>query len=741
MWWATWVSGRSTLANGHDGETSRGSVDPGSEPGGGARLAVDTLQPGGPHPRAGPWSPGAGAGAVSRRKCSIAAITAAASSGEADEPCNSRRGRRFTARTLAGSPDASPLSPRLPPSPVPRSRHRAHADPAGRTTLEETLGPAAGSGYIGRRPRARSTSCAAAAPRRQASAPAKRRSLLFFVQLTDPQIADEMSPARVDFVDPAGGELEVLLAPAGGARAAGVRLRSCATSTPTARSRGEPGQRQAGASTAFAITTGDLADNQQLNETRWFTTVLDGGRVDPFSGKPVTTECGDSRRTRSRASTPTSPRRNYTGVAGLRRLPRRARRTASPASRTRTRRRRPPARTRRSRATPACSRPPSGRSRRGPGHALVHLARQPRRPGPGQRARQQDLFRAIAAGCLKVFPNSAFDPKRFEGASDDELFAAFGDPAFIQQLLAGGKTVAARPGPPRHLQARVPGARRQRQAHGFGYTPKAQLKQVRRHGELLRVLAQEGLPLHLARHGRRGRRPERQHRRPAVQLAAGRAARAPSARASSWSPSATTRSRRWTTRARTSSAGKCDPADEPGCDRDPRKSTPLHRGLAGKKSIRALFAANPNVIAYVSGHTHANRVDFFKGRRAAASGRSTPPRTSTGPSRAALIEVMDNRDGTLSLFGTLLDSAAPAAAPAPGTSAPASPPAQLASLGRTLSFNDPQREGLEGSGGDGRSAAGGPTATWSCWCRTRARRLATGSWPASRPARLSRVRR
>jgi hypothetical protein len=26
-------------------------------------------------------------------------------------------------------------------------------------------------------------------------------------------------------------------------------------------------------------------------------------------------------------------------------------------------------------------------------------------------------------------------------------------------------------------------------------------------------------------------------------------------------------------------------------------------------------------------------------------------------------------------------------------------PAQLASLGRTLSFNDPQREGLEGSGG------------------------------------------
>ena len=36
----------------------------------------------------------------------------------------------------------------------------------------------------------------------------KRRSLAFFAQLTDPQIADEMSPARVDFVDPAGGALK-----------------------------------------------------------------------------------------------------------------------------------------------------------------------------------------------------------------------------------------------------------------------------------------------------------------------------------------------------------------------------------------------------------------------------------------------------------------------------------------------------------------------------------------------------
>jgi len=52
--------------------------------------------------------------------------------------------------------------------------------------------------------------------------------------------------------------------------------------------------------------------------------------------------------------------------------------------------------------------------------------------------------------------------------------------------------------------------------------------------------------------------------------------------------------------------------------------------------------------------------------------------------------VMDNRDGTLSIFATLIDHDSPVASPAGGTDASGADIQTLASLGRTLSFNDPQ---------------------------------------------------
>src|SRR5215218_5122924 len=84
----------------------------------------------------------------------------------------------------------------------------AAADPGGRSTLSETIRPGSGAykplvsrsgeAYVVRR-------LGAAAPSR--SRAARRRSLAFFGQLADPQLADEMSPARVELFDPADGPI------------------------------------------------------------------------------------------------------------------------------------------------------------------------------------------------------------------------------------------------------------------------------------------------------------------------------------------------------------------------------------------------------------------------------------------------------------------------------------------------------------------------------------------------------
>ena len=575
----------------------------------------------------------------------------------------------------------------------------AHADPGGKTTLQETLTPAPGSGFLGLKPAKgenyvvrRGGSAKAKAKRTK-----KRRSLVNFVQLTDPQIADEMSPARVDFADPAGGELKSSWRPQ---EALGLQVFDSVVRNVNAnrRSRVKQGNGKR-AKTGFAITTGDLADNQQLNETRWFKTVLDGGAVDPFSGVPITDQCGNQPADVIAKVNAGVAARNYTGVADYddyREAP--ADRFAGfydPDE-----------------ASPTPG--PYSAFPRYPG--LLEAAQRPFQAAgldmpwyisrgnhdgliQGNAPASEDLFRAIATGCLKVFPNSAFDPERFEGASDDELFAAFGDPAFIQQLLAGGKTVAPDPNrrviSKREYRSIVGNTKR----HGFGYTPKAQLRKSAGTASYYAFSPKQGfrfisLDTVAEGGGQSGNVDDPQYRWLKGELRAAK-------RKSELVVAFGHHTLGTMTNTRTDEqAGKCDPADEPGCDRDPRRSTPLHRGLAGKQTIKSLFAANPNVIAYVSGHTHANRVDFFKGRKGRGFWEINTASHIDWPEQSRTIEVMDNRDGTLSLFGTLLDSAAPAAAPAPGTSALGLTPAQLASLGRTLSFNDPQREGLEGSGGD-----------------------------------------
>ncbi len=165
----------------------------------------------------------------------------------------------------------------------------------------------------------------------------------------------------------------------------------------------------------------------------------------------------------------------------------------------------------------------------------------------------------------------------------------------------------------------------------------------------------------------------------------------------------------------------------PGCDPDPRISEPLHLGnpeqadAAGSnaKTFTELMADHPNVIAFVAGHTHEHQLLRCGTPRTGNPSDTNPQnarfcRNTQGnpshlwwevntaavadwPHQQRLIDVMDNRDDTLSIFGTVIDHASPATAPDAGD-ASSFIARQLAAIGRTLGFNDPQSGPPHGEG-------------------------------------------
>jgi metallophosphoesterase (TIGR03767 family) len=112
--------------------------------------------------------------------------------------------------------------------------------------------------------------------------------------------------------------------------------------------------------------------------------------------------------------------------------------------------------------------------------------------------------------------------------------------------------------------------------------------------------------------------------------------------------------------------------------------------------VVAYLVTRPQVIAWVNGHTHRNEIWAHP----AAAGGFWEINTASHidfPQQARIIEIADNLDGTLSIFTTILDHAAPAAFDGNLTSVDS-----LASLSRELSANDPQliSSGLAGTPGD-----------------------------------------
>jgi hypothetical protein len=94
-------------------------------------------------------------------------------------------------------------------------------------------------------------------------------------------------------------------------------------------------------------------------------------------------------------------------------------------------------------------------------------------------------------------------------------------------------------------------------------------------------------------------------------------------------------------------------------DRDPRDSRPLHLGRTGPASLRALLMRNAHVVLYVAGHKHYDRIWPNFRRNGRGFWQVITNALAGAPQEARLIELMDNGDGSLSIFTTMLAHAAP----------------------------------------------------------------------------------
>jgi 3',5'-cyclic AMP phosphodiesterase CpdA len=144
-------------------------------------------------------------------------------------------------------------------------------------------------------------------------------------------------------------------------------------------------------------------------------------------------------------------------------------------------------------------------------------------------------------------------------------------------------------------------------------------------------------------------------------------------------------------------------------------ASPQNPATVGE-TLEELYCRSPNVLAHIDGHEHENFVDHYTcegPEPVSASGPGDFWEISTAahidwPQQARMIELIDNGDHTMSLVLTILDHAGP---PNPGGAPSSSPPdftangasgqqvLKLASIGRELAYND-----YQGS----RGARGGP---------------------------------
>jgi 3',5'-cyclic AMP phosphodiesterase CpdA len=533
---------------------------------------------------------------------------------------------------------------------------------------------------------------------------AARTSLVYFGQLSDFQLADEESPARVEAVDPLATPLSL---PFGSAwrpwealnpQIDDAMIRQVNRFTATSPVADGSGERRA---MDFTIVTGDSADSQQLNETLWVRTLLQGGTLNPNSGVP---KAGYSHPLCPNLFVPgpaEAPR--YTGVQDYDDYL--------------------------EGAFPEFYDPDSP--------AGTHAA-WPKYPGLMNRAQQpfgaagldvpsyvafgnhdalvqgnaaaNVAYEQVATGCLKpIGPVS--NPENAAG-----LLASLLNPAtLLTSLLTSPQNLILVPGDPKrqfvskkqYKDIFKGGA--QADGHGFDFVDPADEAASKgaagyyswspapgmRFVSLDTVAEAGTIVTPTGNFTSDGNIDDPQFKWLEGQLEAAIAADQLVVLFGHHAPESLTAD------AADELAPPCLLADShghdlnPGCDLDPRNSQPIHL----QADAVSLLHRFPNAIAWVAGHSHDNVVNPFPNPSGPGGFWSIRVAAEADwPQQSRLLEVFDNQDGTLSIFGTILDHAGQSVAPPPGTPAAGMDLNDLASAGRTMSFNDFQSGAPIGEG-------------------------------------------